>query len=298
MNLTQIYRKLIPEKIRKYAYQAFVKQILDFSDFIKYKSYYFLNSVLPLKSEKHQCYVFMGKHKPVVYPYPYYFKYMKMDISCFWDSDSLLPYVNHNGRKLFFRKMNENHLLESYKLLLMEQNQMSAHCYIENYAELKGKTIVDVGAAEGIFSLNAIEYAEHIYLFECEKSWIQPLKETFKMFKDKVTIVEKYVSDVTEGDFITLDDFFCEGIPENLFIKMDIEGFERKALKGCKNIIAISNNVSGAICTYHKYDDERVITAYFDNLNCKTSKTKGYVYNERELRNGVIRFQKNKLKTE
>jgi len=292
MNLTQIYRKIVPEKIRKSAYKVFVKQILDVNDFLKYKCYYIYYSVFPCKSDKHQCYYFIGRYKPVVYPYPYYFEYMEKDIQCFNDEFNNLPYVIHGNNKLYFKNMKEEHLLKSYKLLLMEQDLRSAHCYVDDYKTLKGKTIVDVGAAEGIFSLNTIQYAEHIYLFECEKDWIEPLRETFKSMKEKVTIVEKYVSDVTEGDFVTLDDYFGKDIPENLFIKMDIEGYERKALSGCRNILKNSKNISGVVCTYHKFDDEKEISSVLKNMNMRITKTNGYVYNERELRNGVVRFIK------
>ncbi len=291
MNLTRIYRQIVPEKIRKSLYKAFVKQLLDISDFIKYKGYYLFFSVFTPKTEKNECNYFLGKYSIVNYPYPYYFEYMKKDIKCYTDLEKNLPYVIHNNRKLYFKKMSEARVLEAYKMLLMEQDLRSAHCYVDNYETLKGKTILDVGAAEGIFSLNAIDFVDHIYLFECEKDWIEPLRATFEPVKDKITIVEKYVSDTSDGEMITLDNFFGTKIPDNLFVKMDIEGFERKALKGCENLFLNGRNISGAICTYHRDDDEKVITSILKSRKSNVTKTNGYIYNERSLRTGVVRFQ-------
>lgn len=152
---------------------------------------------------------------------------------------------------------------------------------------------MDVGAAEGIFALDTIEYIEHVYLFECEEEWMDALNATFEPWKEKVTIVKKYVSDVDEGDFITLDSFFnnnFSSLPKNLFIKMDIEGFELKALKGCINTLQRCKNSSGSISIYHKREDERDIQSFFEDLSFKTSITPGYIYMGYEMRRVVVRF--------
>lgn len=292
MFFTNIYRKLTPEKFRKLLYTNFLKGYFATFDSLRYKMVYLYYSLFPLKNEQAKCEYFMGKYGIVNYPYPYYFDYMNRKVDYNFDVSTSLPYINHFGKRLYFKPMSKDKVINTYQTLLLEQDVRSAHCYVEDYNSLKGKIILDVGTAEGIFALNAIEFAEHIYLFECEKEWIKPLNATFKAYMDKVTIVEKYISDYTEDNFITLDHYFDNKMVNNLFIKMDIEGFERKALAGSMSLFNNCIDLSGAVCVYHKFDDERVISSFLTKNNCKYSKTNGYVYNERCLRTGVIRFSK------
>jgi len=49
-------------------------------------------------------------------------------------------------------------------------------------------------------------------------------------WKEKVVIVNKFISNTTEDNHITLDDFLAGNKID--FIKADIEGAERKLLKG------------------------------------------------------------------
>ena len=76
-----------------------------------------------------------------------------------------------------------------YRGLLIEQDKRSAHRYVDSYEELKGKTLLDIGAAEAIFTLDTIECIDHAYLFECDESWIEALEATFAPYKEKITIV-------------------------------------------------------------------------------------------------------------
>ena len=97
---------------------------------------------------------------------------------------------------------------------------------MDSYEELKGETLLDIGAAEAVFTLDTIDYIDRAYLFECDEAWIEALEATFAPWNDKIMIVRKYVSDVDDDNNITLDTFFQdEGRPiDNLFLKMDIEG--------------------------------------------------------------------------
>ena len=50
---------------------------------------------------------------------------------------------------------------------------------LDSIEEVKGKIFVDIGSAEGFTSLEVIEKASHIYLFEQDKLWIEALNATF-----------------------------------------------------------------------------------------------------------------------
>ena len=109
----------------------------------------------------------------------------------------------------------------------MEQDRRSPHHYFNSVKEVTGKVFVDVGCAEGYSSLEIIEEAKHVYLFEQDEQWLEAIRATFEPWQDKVTIVQKYVSDHNSSREQTLDDFFNNQTNEHLFLKMDIEGAER-----------------------------------------------------------------------
>ena len=161
----------------------------------------------------------------------------------------------------------------AYRGLLIEQDKRSAHRYVDSYEELKGKTLLDIGAAEAIFTLDTIEYIDHAYLFECDESWIKALEATFAPYKEKITIVRKYVSDVDEEDNITLDTFF-------------------RALEGAVHILEHGRQVGGSVCIYHLHDDKKVIESELKKFNLKTSIQPGYLYFEKEMRSAIIRFSR------
>ena len=205
------------------------------------------------------------------------------------DNTNGLPYVFHNGKKLYFKRDMLAFTEVAYRGLLIEQDKRSAHRYVDSYEELKGKTLLDIGAAEAIFTLDTIEYIDHAYLFECDDAWIESLEATFALWKDRITIVRKYVSDVDDDNNITLDRFFQdEGKSiDNLFLKMDIEGYERKALKGAVHILEHGQQIDGSVCIYHLHDDKKVIESELKNFNLKTSIQLGYLYFEKEMRSAL-----------
>jgi hypothetical protein len=117
-----------------------------------------------------------------------------------------------------------------------------------------GDVLVDVGAAEGNFSLSNIEKAKHIYLFEMGLEWVKALEATFTPWKEKVTIVQKYVSDIDAQNSIKLDTFF-KNDEKVTFIKADVEGAEGQVINGANTLINNQKNMKIAVCTYHRQSD-------------------------------------------
>ena len=177
-----------------------------------------------------------------------------------------------------------------YRALMIEQDQRSAHHYFNNNKDVTGKGFVDVGCAEGYSSLEIIEEAKHVYLFEQNESWLEAIRATFEPWKDKVTIVQKYVSNRNSPKEQKLDDFFRDKPDEHLFIKMDIEGAERRALAGCEQLFRDCKKIDFAICTYHLHDDEEVISAFLDKHNCTYRNQKGFF--RHKIRSVVLRGNK------
>ena len=251
-------------------------------------------SIFSPKNEIEQAYKAWGIAGNSPYPYVWKKEYDEQHYEVNVDNTNGLPYVYHNGKKLYFKRDMLASAEAVYRGLLIEQDKRSAHRYVDSYEELKGKTLLDIGAAEAIFTLDTIECIDHAYLFECDESWIEALEATFAPYKEKITIVRKYVSDVDDEDNITLDTFFRdEGKSiDNLFLKMDIEGYERKALEGAVHILEHGRQVGGSVCIYHLHDDKKVIESELKKFNLKINIQPGYLYFEKEMRSAIIRFSR------
>lgn len=161
-----------------------------------------------------------------------------------------------SGRKMYLpkSKLNTKEKASNYVTsLLVEQDEHSPHRYLSNdFGIDDGAYILDVGAAEGIFTLLNIDNIEKAYLVESDEEWIKALKLTFSNALDKVEIIQGYVSDRNENEYITIDSILEERKVD--FIKMDIEGAEVDALKGAKSSL-VSNNIKVAVSTYHYPED-------------------------------------------
>jgi hypothetical protein len=176
--------------------------------------------------------------------------------------------------------------------LLAEQDEASPHQYVNCREEFKGRVLLDIGAAEGIISLNVVDIVEHIFLFECDENWIEALNATFEPYKNKVTIIKKFVSNINDDYHLTIDHFLEGEMINNLFIKMDIEGAELSALQGAERVLKEANDLRLAICTYHRTDDCRNISALFNDKGLCYYYTNGSVFVENDFRIGVVRATK------
>ncbi|MEI6137696.1 MAG: FkbM family methyltransferase, partial [Mariniphaga sp.] len=161
-----------------------------------------------------------------------------------------------------------------------------------------GEVLVDIGVAEGNFALEAVEKASRIIMFETDVEWIEALNATFEPWKDKVLIVNKFVSDITNYSNTTLDDFI--GPEEKItFLKIDVDGAESRLMKGCKRILAEQKPLKLAICTYHKQNDAEEFKSLLIRNGFETTHSDGFIlfYYDKKmkapyLRRGLIRATK------
>ncbi len=227
------------------------------------------------------------------------YKNRKIDIG--YEGD--MYYVLHNGKKLFFSKKYDDEIKvrEYYISLLIEQDYRSPHRYLTDSHNVSfGDIVVDAGAAEGIFSLDIVDKAKKIYMFEPEHDWVQALERTFSQYMEKVEIIEKCVSNYVDLGTITIDKAVSEDTIG--FIKIDIEGEEYYAIDGAKSVLERSNNVKCSICTYHQEFAYYAIKDKLERIGFKTEHSAGYMwyiehFNEMRpmtLRRGIIRGEKNK----
>lgn len=296
--LAALYRKVIPSDIRAFIYRVFLSDLLvvirnpKFG--VKHKWYRIYYNIVTPKTEEEQAYKAWSKAKSCFTSYPYLWigEYDQLLIDVHIDMENSLPFVLHHGKRLYFGRDMIHDIPEIYKRLLIEQDERSAHRYVVSYSDLADKVLLDIGAAEAIFTLDTIEYVNHAYLFECDERWLEALRATFAPWKEKVTIVRKYVSDINDENNITLDFYFSDKQTDNLFLKMDIEGYERNALKGAKTLLEKAKNISGSVCIYHLHDDKDILQKYLDDFNFVTEVQPGYLIFEKELRSAILRFKR------
>ncbi|MCI0627906.1 MAG: FkbM family methyltransferase [Acidobacteria bacterium] len=156
-----------------------------------------------------------------------------------------------------------------------------------------GDVVVDVGAHLGVFTRYALrEGAGKVVAFEPEPINLVCLGQTFdgdiragrvelvpkaaweesgtlKFTTNTVnssagTVIEERVSNpgsITEIPAITMDEAIAAlGLAQVDFIKMDIEGAERHALKGSRAVLS-RFSPKLAICIYHRADDREAVPA-------------------------------------
>jgi len=209
-----------------------------------------------LNDEEVEVLEFLKKNPLHIFPYHFPEKYKPEDIKIEKDEDKGLLFTYWEGKKLYYKNGHQVKKAQTYfNSLLLEQDPNSPHRYLTSEFKVKqGDVIVDVGSAEGNFSLSVIEKASKVYLFEVEKDWIKALEATFEPWKEKVEVVQKYVSDEDTMDSIKLDTFFNIGQTVN-FIKADVEGAEAKVVNGATRLIKSQPNLKIAVCTYHRQSD-------------------------------------------
>ena len=138
-----------------------------------------------------------------------------------------------------------------------------------------------------------------MFIVEGDAAWCAALRQTFLPYKDKVEIIQKYLSDISDDAHITLKDLFEQySIYKVDFLKMDIEGYEKRAL--CGGVIGGGVNFVGidkmAICTYHNSDDEFDFSNFVSRYGYKFYLTDGYMVlldsDEFPIRKAILRAYK------
>lgn len=255
---------------------------------------YTFTKVFNPKSSKIKYYKYIKEHDYTRHVYDFAPSYINMRVKVMEDKEKELHYVLHEGnKKLYFPKdYSVEKIQNNYRNLIIEQHPEHPHHYIDTHTEIENKTILDIGAAEGIFSLSVIEKVNMVYLFECEPKWIRALEATFEPWKEKVIIIRKYISDTNSKNQQTLDTFFEDKPTDNLFLKMDIEGAECSALAGAGKLFTTATNLDFAICTYHRKNDVKEIAAFLDKYACTYHLREGYMYIKHHLRPGLLRGSK------
>lgn len=257
-------------------YRENVIKCEDFHYFIKYRLLDRYSGVLT--DDVHAIVEYISDRSLQTFNYSFVEKYKTDEIYVGYDESNSLFYSYLCGKKIYLcrRFKNVEQVKKYLREIFVEQDKESPHCYLgSNSIVAKGDVVVDAGAAEGNFSLSVIDYAKKVIIIEPDDEWVEALKYTFAPYKDKVMIINKYLSNYESKETITLDKV-CDSPID--YIKMDIEGEELNALRGGVNIIMNSAHLTCAVCTYHNEFDYDLINDWFLKKNMKVEPTKGYMW--------------------
>ena len=291
--IASAYRKLIPKNFRLFIYSLFLKRALYYKrNFpILYKAFLAYRFNFFSSQELFSTLRFIGKYGLRSCPNDFSLKYDNFEVEVLRDD---FPFVMHKGKKLYFpASFTDGEVKKLYKSLIVEQDPESAHRYSLDESDFESAFLFDIGAAEGILTLENIEKIKFAYLVECEPEFVAALNKTFAPYQSKVKIIYKYIDQFDGESTISLDTLGKEINNEKVFLKMDIEGYEKKACLGGKNFIK-NNNCTAAICTYHHPDHPREIKEIFNELGYKTAFSKGYIYWGLRLSKALLRAKKQK----
>ena len=300
--LKQIVKWCVPHGIVEYRYRRqYINQKRAEADVYRKKEHirnYFLSlNASEQEQEILEIIEYFKENFFSIFPYAFASKYSN---SAFYDKTCNMHYVLHKNKRLYFPKnMTAESAYGYYIGLCMEQDEDSPHRYeTKEFTVKEGDVIADIGAAEGIWALTYAEQAKKIYLFECNSEWLQALQKTFEPWKEKVVIINKYVSDTSDNANITLDDCFKNETIN--FVKADIEGYELKLLYGGIKTLAREKDIKLLLCSYHKKGDAENLKKNLEELGFITEYSKGYmlfIYDndleEPYIRHGLIRAKKN-----
>lgn len=265
--------------------QKFIKQVIN--DFVNDDAMAEIPEIEKLKS-----YYKKGGMSP--FPYSLEENYSNLKATIEFDADKQLRYIIHNGKKLFFPKNFDNvKIARLYWGLIVEQDKKSPHCYNQNGFDITHEDIlIDVGCADAMYSLDQIEKVDRLILFETNEYWIEALNATFEPWKEKVEIVNAFVSDKTSAKSITLDDFFKEKMNgKKIFLKMDVEGSEMSVLNGAKSLLTSNNHIRIAVASYHHQKDFQELSERLRQSNYSAKNTDGYIlfYYDRNIASPYLR---------
>jgi len=126
---------------------------------------------------------------------------------------------------------------------------------------------------------------------------MEALRLTFAPWKEKVVFVEKYMSDIQSDTTVSIDELLSREDGENYFIKLDIEGYEQKALSGMKRLMESANPVKMNVCTYHHPYDLKEIQVILQSYGFTCQVSDGFVLyfqpgEEPSFRKVLIRAEK------
>lgn len=230
-----------------------------------------------------------------IIPYDFTTTYDFDKVEVLIDEAEGLFYVYLDDKKLYYHAgyKSKEEVQKSFTYISAEQNPASPHRYLENLFSINNDDVVlDLGAAEGNFSLSVVDRVKHLIVVESDPVWFKALHKTFEPWRQKVTFINKFAGDKDDDNTITLESIRQQHAITA--IKMDIEGAELSVLKASEKFL-LEQQPKLAITTYHRHTDAHEIKHILERMNYQTVFSDGYllfVYDNLQppyFRKGLIR---------
>jgi hypothetical protein len=284
-------------RILQYLHENYVIYIvypLRASNNLKHLKKHYLNTSDELIKEAIRV---LNNNSHLMIPFDYIQKYVDPHYKIFSESYGHTG-ISIDGHKIYFpQKTKKRQIIEAVKNHCVEQDPESPHNYLLDKSKIHGHTAILIGASDGLFALEIVDSFQHIFLFESDPNWIEPLRKTFEPYQQKVTIVNTFISDKTSDKEMTLDGFF-NGYKHSVdFLQADVEGAACAVLKGGEGILR-DNQMKIALACYHTYAESSEIQNILVNSGFSISFSKKFVYmwmhdlKEPYFRNGVLYAEK------
>ncbi len=289
INANPFYRLIVPKSLRTYLWKQFLKKKI-----LKEYSQSSDKEIIEIISN-------INENGIKIISSTLSMDYREDKIEVLFDKIFKLKYVNYKKDKpiYFQKKWSKSKIQKALNQLYIEQDINSPHRYLTDDFNVDKNTIVaDIGCAEANFSLDIVDKVKHIYLFETNNVWEEPLKATFKKHKDKITIVNKKFSNTDSKNSINGSKFLKDkGVN---FLKIDVDGHEDEVMSNLEELISESKKMKIALCTYHSNNDFYKYSTLLQKYKYNISHSNGFMifYWDKKLdkpylRRGVLRAEKN-----
>ncbi len=275
--MVKIIRSILPFWLRNFIFIK-IQQFVFYSYKKKILRYYQKNLAMVKDDSMKEAISFLKSNPFVSPPYPFSKNYSEKSVEITLDPDKAMHYCMLDGKRLYFKRgMEVQKIRRQFKNLLMEQDPHSAHRYITpGFSVQQGDVVIDAGAAEGNFSLSIVEKASKLILIETNPDWLDALEATFEPWKEKLTIINKFVSNHNSTTTITIDRIIEQEGAVN-FIKIDVDGEEGPLLAGSANTLDSPSAPKIALCTYHLEGDPEKFSTLLTKKGFVTEFSEGYM---------------------
>lgn len=220
-----------------------------------------------------------------MFPYAKARDFPKVEV-CF-DQTKGLPYVVHAGKRLYYpAAWGTGTITYNYHNSVAVEGILGGGCLAKsphNYLDARfpvkdGAVVCDFGAAEGLVGLHLADRASCIVIGECDEKWLAPLKATFEPYAGKTVFVTKPMGMGDGGKAysqVFLEIVADKGNMQPFFLKFDIEGAERFAIREAAAFFKSHSDVTVACAAYHRQDDGKCLEALFKGWGYETAFSDG-----------------------